>query len=756
MKAIYFILGLVTTLATIPLTAQPTTSNQTNATQDVASNTQQDSDAALPQDQNLAQESKTTKDTSTSDIESRTLEKQVVTASGYWQKIKDAPASISVIEKEEILTRPIRDIGDAVQDVPGVYTEVDKTGQNTISMRGLDSSYTLILIDGKRQNVAQGFSANGFGGATQYLPIPPVSMIERIEVIRGPASIIYGSDAMGGVINIITKKDINQFATSAQVNTRLAENHQVFGNIYGVNAYLHTPIIKDRLSVNLRGAYNYGGQNAILNPLGASNSNNNNPFSSHASTGFENWNAGTRINYKPDSHNWIYLDADVYNGHFGSLNTSSRSVTSVQELWRMNYVLSHEADYSWGKLSSYIQYAQTIIAPHVGANGGNLPIGAWEGSSINYSSMRENKDIVYQTTYTKNFNLKNFGAIIFNGGIYNQWQNLFNRNSRFERDMNQFAIFAEGQYIINDYISTTLGLRYNYSNIFRSIPNPRFFVNINPTRWLTFKGGIYSGVRVPNLSYLYPGILLSDSTGVIGNEDLLPETSWNYELSTIFDTNMGSLILTGYYTDFTNQIEQVALNNSVCDAYNSQLGYTTCAGYRNIGKSLMAGFELGLKTKELYGFSLDATYAFTHTQILADAQTLDGTGNAVSLIGEPVNSIPRNSFTIKPNYRYKNFDAYIRWQGRFQTPTPAAGANSRTNVRSIVGDWYKDYQIVDIAASYRFLKQHLTLTFSINNLFDVNFIDYRIYTNNNAQSYQNLYQRYLPSRNYWLALRMDF
>lgn len=89
--------------------------------------------------------------------ETKTLDEQVVTAAGYSQHIKEAPASISIIGREEILTRPIHDIGDAVQDVPGVYVEQDKTGQNSISMRGLGSEYTLILIDGKRQNTTRGF-----------------------------------------------------------------------------------------------------------------------------------------------------------------------------------------------------------------------------------------------------------------------------------------------------------------------------------------------------------------------------------------------------------------------------------------------------------------------------------------------------------------------------------------------------------------------------------------------------------------------
>ncbi|RDU59071.1 ferric enterobactin uptake receptor, partial [Helicobacter marmotae] len=199
-------------------------------------------------------------------VRSVNLGRSVVSATGYEQDIKDAPASIAIIPQEEILTRPIRDLGDAVQDVPGVYVEATKTGGNTISMRGLGSAYTLILIDGKRQNVARGFNLNGFDGQdTSFMP--PASMIDRIEVIRGPASIIYGSDAMGGVINIITKKNPDTFTSGIQLHTDLMEEN-VFGHQYGFNAYVAGPIIQNTLSFNIRGGYKWGEQNDFRKPAG--------------------------------------------------------------------------------------------------------------------------------------------------------------------------------------------------------------------------------------------------------------------------------------------------------------------------------------------------------------------------------------------------------------------------------------------------------------------------------------------------------
>lgn len=676
------------------------------------------------------------------------LGRSVVTASGYEQDIKTAPASISIIPKEEILTRPIRDIGDAVQDVPGVYVEQDKTGQNSISMRGLGSEYTLILIDGKRQNTTRGFVQNGLGNQTSFMP--PPSMIERIEVIRGPASTIYGSDAMGGVINIITKKHTNTFTSGIQMETKLFEPNSEWGNVYGTNAYMNIPLLKDKLSLNLRGSARYNDANEFLKPSWVSPSNNGNPYAAHSSTGSRNFMGGFRLNYTPTDKDYIYLDSEIYNGRLGSLNTSSSSITSIQELFKVNSVLSHDGNYEWGKLSSYVQHSYNLFAPHAGVG-----IGADKGDYINYAGKRTAQSAIFQSTYTNDFDLNNYGAIIFNGGVYYQFENLIGTISSKHRNMhqNQAAIFAEGEYLINETISTTLGLRYNYSDRFATVPNPRFYVNYNPTDWLTFKAGVANGVLIPTLLQTTDGVITtSTSSGTTtesyGNPNLKPEQSWNYELSAIVDTDPAMFILTGYYTDFNNQIEtlqgitggtQIPGTNQTCPGSSR-----TCSTYRNVEKSLVSGAELSAKIKPIGGFSLDAGYGYTYTEALS------GSGK-----GEPINSIPRHSFTITPKYQYGNFDMYVRWSGKYKTPTPYAGSNARTNVREIVGQYYKDYQLVDVAASYK-IGKHYALTLAVNNLFDVYFMDYASYTSGNSTNAQNKYQRILPSRNYWISFRADF
>ena len=179
----------------------------------------------------------------------------VVTASGYEQKLVDAPASISVITVEELAKRPYMTLLDAVRDLEGVDIGEtrDKTGQGTISMRGMGSDYTLILVDGKRQNNHGDIYPNNFGG-NQFGHIPPLDAVDRIEVIRGPASTLYGADALGGVINIITKKVSEKWSGSVS-HSRSLQSNDSFGEDITTDFNVAGPLIADVLGMSLRGSF---------------------------------------------------------------------------------------------------------------------------------------------------------------------------------------------------------------------------------------------------------------------------------------------------------------------------------------------------------------------------------------------------------------------------------------------------------------------------------------------------------------------
>ena len=122
-----------------------------------------------------------------------------VTATRVEKELQDVPMSVSVMTSEDIKRSPARTIGELLQDIPGV--EINNSGGQgfkRISIRGESPNRVLILIDG--QKLVENKSMDG----TPLLIDP--SNVERVEVIKGPASVLYGSEAIGGVVNIITKK----------------------------------------------------------------------------------------------------------------------------------------------------------------------------------------------------------------------------------------------------------------------------------------------------------------------------------------------------------------------------------------------------------------------------------------------------------------------------------------------------------------------------------------------------------------------
>lgn len=124
------------------------------------------------------------------------LDTMVVTATRTLKDLQEVPASVSVITAKEIEQRNVTSMQEALQHLPGVY--MDQAAQSGIQLRGFGSTDILLLVDGQQMNTTYNGTAN--------LNTIPVENIERIEVLRGAASSIYGGHAVGGVINVITKE----------------------------------------------------------------------------------------------------------------------------------------------------------------------------------------------------------------------------------------------------------------------------------------------------------------------------------------------------------------------------------------------------------------------------------------------------------------------------------------------------------------------------------------------------------------------
>lgn len=264
----------------------------------------------------------------------------VVSAAGYEQKITDAPASISVITKDELEKKPYTTLLDAVRELEGVDIGEtrDKTGQGTISMRGMGSDYTLILIDGKRQNNHGDIYPNSFGG-NQFGHIPPLDTIERIEVIRGPASTLYGADAMGGVINIITKKVTDEWTGSVTHSRTLSSGD--YGDDNTTDISVMGPIIPNKLGLSLRGSiYERKASNpeydTFTDPNGNVISRDIGFGGGGRTVDNENQSFGARLSWTPTENQAIWLDVDSSTQKYNNAQSQLGTLDGIASIWRQD------------------------------------------------------------------------------------------------------------------------------------------------------------------------------------------------------------------------------------------------------------------------------------------------------------------------------------------------------------------------------------------------------------------------------------
>lgn len=152
----------------------------------------------------------------------------VVSASMTETPRSRAPGSVQVLDREELETLQVRTLGDALRLVPG-FSVVQNGGPGTVTSvfpRGGESDYTLVLVDGVR--------ANAFGGGMDLSQVP-VEDVERIEVVSGPQSALFGSDAIGGVVQVVTRRD-GPTMTRARIEGGSRDTRRVSGSTVGDTA----------------------------------------------------------------------------------------------------------------------------------------------------------------------------------------------------------------------------------------------------------------------------------------------------------------------------------------------------------------------------------------------------------------------------------------------------------------------------------------------------------------------------------------
>lgn len=673
----------------------------------------------------------------------------VVTASGFEQRITQAPASISVLPRAEIEAIRATSIAEILNNIEGVDTGagVGKTGGQTINIRGMGSDYTLILIDGRRQNTAGSVTPNGFGETANSF-LPPVSAIERVEVVRGPVATLYGSDAMGGVVNIITRKVGDAWTGSASANYTL-QGDEEFGDFWGVNAYASGPLIADRLGLALRGAWSEREQSDLKFRNVNGDEVNVSGFGRSA-TAYEIWSLGARLSLTPSADHDLWLDVDAagqwYDNAKGQMgtNTVAGGYRDFLEFNREQYLLAHNWRLSFGTLESTLSHNRTETL-------GRIIPGGVPGAG---------GDRTLETTTT-----------LLDAKLNSQWRDhTFTVGGQFmDAEMidgvaagnftfEQWALFAEDEWRLRDDLALTLGLRHDEHSDFGDHLSPRAYLVWNASDQWTLKGGVSGGYKTPRLEQLTPGINGFGRQGalpLIGSPGLTPETSVAYEVGVYFDN--GST-LRANATVFRNDFEdKIATGQPIanCTFGLTQAQYdagtyakTGCADVGfwtaipefgqsvNIDEAVTQGLEVAARWRFADAWSLHGNYTYTDSEQKTGAQA-----------GQPLTDTPEHM--VNAQLRWQATDRLSAWvRGEYRSERwRGVGA-----ARDALGD-FKAYELFHIGGSYD-VNERVTVNAAIYNLFDKDFV--RLAPYGAPVAYSPEYANNQEPRRLWVSVTTTF
>ena len=702
---------------------------------------------------------------------SATLSEVVVSATGYEQELKQAPASISVVTREELEKKSFRDLADALQGVEGIDVRgsTGKTGGFDISMRGMPSDYTLVLIDGRRPNPAGETTPNGFGSALTSL-IPPMSAIERIEVIRGPMSTLYGSDAMGGVINIITRKVAKEWGGSVQVEGALPENSDQ-GAVQKTSFYLNGPIQQDKLGLAIRGSY-FNRDGSDLQPSsGAGSISTRGP----APTKSDQHAIGARLTFTPSTGHEVWLDADSARSSYdnrrcelgtldylncttGASNTTASGYANELQFNRDQYAVGYKGKLAIGLLESSLSYSQNETVgrtvPTAAANHAGRPdlIGkarALESTSTTWdtklvSPIGESHLLSIGTQYSHTKATE--GLALMTGA------------SAFKQ--NTWAVFAEDEWRLTDRLTATGGLRYDHHDKFGGHWSPRAYLVWNASQMVTVKGGVSQGFRAPKVNQMVDGLAGYSGQGTtmsIGNPALKPEESTSMELGMLFDNQQG---WTAGATAFHNKIK----DKIVSETCSGSARIAGCAGLpgntsfsHNQDEGKTWGVELNTKYVLSPQWNVAASYTWTDSELLEQ-------GDVVGKLSDVAKHVASATVNWNINHRWSAWlQAEYRGKSRrFNNAADRFSADERLEYAA-VGD-IKGYALFNLGGQYR-VNKNVTLSATIYNLFDKDFLGFTQWTDSTGRTqWANAYVKSSQStkgsipdgRTLWLRANVQF
>lgn len=683
------------------------------------------------------------------------------------QILKQQPGVSTITAKDIEKSPPVNDLADIIRKMPGVNltgngASGSRGNNRQIDIRGMGPENTLILIDGVPASSRNAVRYSWRGerdsrGDTNW--VPP-EMVERIEVIRGPAAARYGSGAAGGVINIITKRPTNDWHGSLSLFTNQPEDDKE-GATRRANFSLSGPLAGEALTMRLYGNINKTDADAwdINTAQNGSYAAGREGVRNRDVNGVLSWKINPEqildFSYGYSRQGNIYAgDTQNSNGN-NSANGLVESLvgSETNRLYRQSYGLAHNGIWDWGLSKLTFNYEKTNNTRLKEGSAGSVEgmINSEDYATSRLQSYRSNAEINFPLDWLReqtvtlgaewNHDKLNDPASMQASNqsgvtIGDISGNAADRSSTNSATLS--SLYLEDNIAATDTTEVIPGIRFDYHNRFGANWSPSLNLSQMLGDDVTLKAGIARAFKAPNLYQSTEGYLLSSrgngcpknlssSCYLTGNSDLDPEVSINKELGLEY-THEGYVAgITWFRNDYRNKIVSGRAVAGIASNGNDILRW------ENAGKAVVEGLE-GNLTLPLIADTLEWRSNATYMLKSEDKET-----------GNPLSVIPKYTINSQLEWQMtRNLSGNINWT-MYGRQKPREFSETRLEARGMSTRETGAYSVLGLNFNYA-LTKNLHANAGVNNV-----LDKRLYRANEGASTYNE-----PGRAYYAGLTYDF
>lgn len=583
------------------------------------------------------------------------LNQIVVTGNMQQTYLKESPVKMEVLSSEFLSKSPTNNIVEALHTVNGIQEQVacGVCGTNEIRINGMEGPYTLVLIDGM-PIMSSLSSIYGFNGI-------PTSIIEQIEIVKGPSSTLYGTEAVGGVINIITK-------------------HPDESPILAINSF-----VSSTREYNLDAALTLKPTNKTFTTIGLNYYTNQYRFD-YNMDGFTDIPLNNRIS--------IYNKWQIQNKHVNPTSFALRYYSEDRFGGQMNW--------QYDDKGSNLIYGEAIRTNRFEFIGTSPFALLYENFKFDYSFTLHKQESYYGTTnYSADQSVLFFNLIwtkklikhsLLSGISLRNNQYIDNTPAASNENIWIPGLFLQDEWKLNNSTSVLSGIRFDHHSTHGTIFSPRINIKHNLGDYTALRLNLGTGFRTVNL-FTEDHAALSGSRTVVIQTKLNPEQSFNANLNFnhifILGESTGTFDIDAFYTYFTNKIIPDYDSNNQYIFYNNLSGYAISRGISfgiqqsflfplniNVGGTYQDVYQVNEntftntkeKTPQLFAPRFSATFALSYTIKPWDF-SIDYTGRIMGPQHLPEYAFPYSREEISPWYTLQNvqlnkqlgekFEAYI-------------------------------------------------------------------------------------------------